>query len=49
MCFRPPTPSKPIKCPDCGALNPTVAKKCVKCKADLSPAKEEQSGEKKAE
>ena len=43
MCFRPPSAGKPIKCPSCGALNPSIAKNCVKCKADLSAAKEEQA------
>lgn len=39
MCFRPPTAGKPVKCPQCGAINPGVAKNCIKCKADLSQVK----------
>ncbi len=35
MCFRPPSAQKPVKCPQCGALNPAISKKCVKCKAEL--------------
>ena len=41
MCFRPPSVGKPIKCPSCGALNPNIAKNCVKCKTDLTSLKEE--------
>ncbi|XWX62607.1 hypothetical protein AusDCA_2718 [Desulfitobacterium sp. AusDCA] len=36
MCFRPPISAKPIKCPQCGFLNPATAAKCKKCNADLS-------------
>lgn len=36
MCFRPPEAGKPIVCPACGAPNPQIAKKCLKCKTDLS-------------
>lgn len=35
MCFRPPTAQKPLKCPACGAVNPPIAKECIKCKAKL--------------
>lgn len=35
MCFRPPTVSKPIKCTNCGMLNPPIAKACIKCKTEL--------------
>ncbi|NLI93812.1 MAG: hypothetical protein GX434_16950 [Peptococcaceae bacterium] len=45
MCFRPPSAGKAIKCPSCGALNPSIAKNCVKCKTDLSQAKEEMNKE----
>ncbi|ACL20393.1 hypothetical protein [Desulfitobacterium hafniense] len=45
MCFRPPSAGKPKKCPDCGALNPSVVKNCVKCKADLSAVKTEEKAE----
>jgi DNA-directed RNA polymerase subunit RPC12/RpoP len=38
MCFRPPSAGKAIKCPNCGAMNPNVMKKCIKCKADLPKA-----------
>jgi ribosomal protein L40E len=41
MCFRPPSVGKAIKCPACGAPNPGIAKSCVKCKEDLTAAKEE--------
>jgi len=47
MCFRPPSAGKPIKCPSCGALNPNIATKCIKCKADLSEAKKAQEEEQK--
>ena len=40
MCFRPPSASKAVKCPQCGALNPSVAKTCAKCNADLSEIKD---------
>lgn len=36
MCFRPPTVSKPIKCPNCETLNPPKYKVCKKCKQPLS-------------
>ncbi len=36
MCFRPPTAQKPIKCSECGAMNPPNTKECRKCKADLT-------------
>ncbi|WP_373657610.1 hypothetical protein [Sporomusa acidovorans] len=39
MCFRPPTATKPIKCPACGALNQPTKKNCTKCQADLTAAK----------
>ncbi|MFA6808445.1 MAG: hypothetical protein WCR27_05580 [Eubacteriales bacterium] len=39
MCFRPPTAGKPKKCPQCGAVNPSMAKTCIKCKADLTQVK----------
>lgn len=42
MCFRPPAAQKPVKCPACGALNPGMVTKCVKCKADLSETKKEE-------
>ncbi len=35
MCFRPPNAAKPIKCPNCGAMNPPTNAKCRKCEADL--------------
>lgn len=35
MCFRPPTVSKPKKCPNCGMPNPAIAKVCFKCKTEL--------------
>ena len=35
MCFRPPKLSKPKKCPNCGMLNPVIAKVCIKCKTEL--------------
>ncbi|SHN51895.1 hypothetical protein [Desulfitobacterium chlororespirans] len=35
MCFRPPSAQKPVKCPQCGALNPAISKKCIKCKTEL--------------
>lgn len=40
MCFRPPAAGKAIKCPSCGAMCPPVAKNCIKCKTDLTEAKE---------
>lgn len=43
MCFRPPTAGKPVKCPSCGAVNPSVAKACIKCKADLTQLKGEEN------
>lgn len=37
MCFRPPTAGKkPVKCPQCGAVNPGTGKNCLKCKAELT-------------
>jgi ribosomal protein L40E len=41
MCFRPPAAGKPKKCPQCGTLNPPVAKECKKCKALLVEDKKE--------
>jgi ribosomal protein L40E len=41
MCFRPPSASKPKKCPNCDALNPPIAKNCVKCKSALTEEKKE--------
>lgn len=43
MCFRPPSVNKPIKCPACGAINPAIAKTCLKCKADLTAVKKEEN------
>ncbi|CDX00564.1 hypothetical protein DesLBE_2816 [Desulfitobacterium sp. LBE] len=43
MCFRPPSAQKPVKCPQCGALNPPISKKCIKCKAELAKEKESES------
>lgn len=40
MCFRPPTVGKPVNCPQCGAVNPGIAKTCIKCKADLTKIKD---------
>lgn len=39
MCFRSPAPQKPVKCPECGAMNPPVNKQCSKCKAQLDDKK----------
>lgn len=36
MCFRPPQVQKPIKCPECGALNPPIKQTCMKCQADFA-------------
>lgn len=41
MCFRPPQVGKPIKCPECGAMNPFNQAKCKKCKAELPHPEEE--------
>lgn len=36
MCFRPTSVAKPPKkCPECGQMNPGVAKVCIKCKTSL--------------
>lgn len=43
MCFRPPQAQKLRKCPECGALNPGIAKTCVKCKAELTKPSEPES------
>lgn len=43
MCFRPPTAGKAIECPACGKQNPAIAKQCIKCKADLSAVKKDQT------
>lgn len=32
MCFRPVSVGGVKKCPSCGATNPTIATKCIKCK-----------------
>lgn len=40
MCFRPPSVGKPIACPECGQINPSIAKRCIKCKTDLSALKD---------
>jgi ribosomal protein L40E len=45
MCFRPPTAGKPIKCPQCGSVNPSMAKNCIKCKTDLTKIKENNDSE----
>jgi len=47
MCFRPTSAGKPVKCPNCGTLNIATAKTCMRCKADLSPAKEQSQEENK--
>jgi hypothetical protein len=47
MCFRPPTVGKSITCPQCGAVNPGLAKNCTKCKADLTKAKEQDGSKNK--
>lgn len=31
MCFRPTAAAKARNCPKCGAINPAIAKKCIKC------------------
>lgn len=46
MCFRPPSAEKGINCPNCGALNPMMASKCLKCKTDLSSVKQKEIDEK---
>lgn len=46
MCFRPPSTQKPVKCPQCGALNPAISKKCIKCKTELTSEKPELEGNK---
>ncbi|HHY25883.1 hypothetical protein [Desulfitobacterium sp. PCE1] len=46
MCFRPPTAGKPVKCPECGAVNPATAKTCLKCKADLTKKESNESANK---
>ncbi len=43
MCFRPPSAGKAVKCPQCSALNPAIAKNCIKCKTDLTEAKAAQA------
>lgn len=35
MCFRPPSVSKPKKCPSCGTVNPGNLKECRNCKHPL--------------
>ena len=35
MCFRPPSVSKPKRCPDCNSLNPGTLTVCRKCGAAL--------------
>jgi DNA-directed RNA polymerase subunit RPC12/RpoP len=35
MCFRPAQVSVPIKCPECGSMNPFNVMRCRKCKAVL--------------
>lgn|GEM_PF-3064862 len=49
MCFRPAAAAVPTKCPNCGALNPPIAKTCLKCKTDLTelntPAEEKKQEE----
>lgn len=35
MCFRPPSTSGSIKCPDCGTQNASDAKVCENCGAEL--------------
>lgn len=35
MCFRPPTPKKVVKCPQCGAENVPGLPKCKQCGAEL--------------
>ncbi|UWG98958.1 hypothetical protein LPY66_09265 [Dehalobacter sp. DCM] len=49
MCFRPTAAAKAKNCPACGALNPGMAKTCVKCKAPLedAPAAEQKNEENK--
>lgn len=42
MCFRPPSAGKMLKCPNCGAPCPPMAKKCTKCKTDLTGVKAEE-------
>lgn len=44
MCFRPPTAQKPVRCPQCGALNPPINKQCNKCKAKLEDSDTNNSG-----
>ncbi len=39
MCFRPPTATRTVKCPECGALNQAIKKNCTKCQADLALTK----------
>lgn len=35
MCFRPPSVTKPTKCPSCGIFNLPPNKTCKKCGAEL--------------
>lgn len=35
MCFRPVQVQTPIKCPECGAMNPFNRDTCKKCKVEL--------------
>lgn len=44
MCFRPTTVAKPKKCPKCNAINPAMAKNCIKCKEPLENAPPEKQG-----
>jgi len=41
MCFRPTTAMKATTCPKCGAINPSMAKFCLKCKTPLEEDKKE--------
>ena len=47
MCYRPAAAAKASKCPNCGALNPPIAKTCLKCKTDLTVTKTEPEKEDK--
>ena len=41
MCFRPGEAMQAINCPECGTINPGVAKTCRSCGADFEAYKEE--------